>query len=68
MSLFLDMLRDGVLPNDMYAKNRDLDDAKLIFDRIKHKDVVCYNSLLLGYSRNGLSQNLLSVFHEMSLA
>ncbi|KAK8952539.1 Pentatricopeptide repeat-containing protein [Platanthera zijinensis] len=107
MSLFLDMLWDGVLPNrhsltvimrcasltegkqlqayitkrgwnsdafigssltDMYARNRDLDGAKLIFDRIKHKDVVCYNSLLLGYSKNGLSQNLLSVFDEMSLA
>lgn len=53
---------------DMYAKNRDLISAQLLFDRIKRKDVVCYNSLIMGYGGNRLAPNLITVFDEMCLA
>ncbi|XP_020593229.1 pentatricopeptide repeat-containing protein DOT4, chloroplastic-like [Phalaenopsis equestris] len=52
---------------DMYAKNGDLVGARLVFDRIEHKDVVCYNSLILGYGRSRHIQSLISIFIEMCL-
>lgn len=52
---------------DLYAKNGNLGGAQLIFDRIEHKDVVCYNSLISGYGRMGFVGGLMSLFEEMLL-
>ncbi|KAG0469386.1 hypothetical protein HPP92_018714 [Vanilla planifolia] len=50
---------------DMYAKNRELYHARLAFDRIKSKDVVCFNSLISGFGRMGHVENFIAVFEEM---
>ncbi|PKU71387.1 pentatricopeptide repeat-containing protein DOT4, chloroplastic [Dendrobium catenatum] len=52
---------------DLYAKNGNLDAAQLVFDRIKCKDIVCYNSLILGYGRNGFARNLFIIFDKMCM-
>ncbi|XP_008804799.1 pentatricopeptide repeat-containing protein At3g12770-like [Phoenix dactylifera] len=52
---------------DLYAENGNLGGAQLVFDRIEHKDVVCYNSLISGYGRVGFVGGLFSLFEEMLL-
>jgi pentatricopeptide repeat protein len=50
---------------DMYSKCGSLEDARLVFDRIKEKDVVAWNSMIVGYSMHGFSRDALQLFNEM---
>ncbi|KAB2051778.1 hypothetical protein ES319_A12G077500v1 [Gossypium barbadense] len=50
---------------DMYSKCGSLEDARLVFDRIHYKDVVAWNSMIIGYALHGFSQDALELFHEM---
>ncbi|KAF3955727.1 hypothetical protein CMV_019083 [Castanea mollissima] len=52
---------------DMYSKCGSLEDARLVFDRIKDKDVVAWNSMITGYAIHGFSQNALQLFNEMCM-
>ncbi|XP_002973923.2 putative pentatricopeptide repeat-containing protein At3g13770, mitochondrial [Selaginella moellendorffii] len=38
---------------DLYGKCGSMLDARLVFDRMQHRDVVSWNSLILGYVENG---------------
>ncbi|KAB2617775.1 pentatricopeptide repeat-containing protein [Pyrus ussuriensis x Pyrus communis] len=50
---------------DMYSKCGSLEDARLVFDRIEEKDVVVWNSMVVGYAMHGFSQDALQLFVEM---
>ncbi|KAL4589060.1 hypothetical protein LXL04_001962 [Taraxacum kok-saghyz] len=50
---------------DMYSKCGSLEDAVNIFDNLKNRDVVTYNSMLSGYSMHGYHQEALLLFHKM---
>ncbi|XP_021735063.1 pentatricopeptide repeat-containing protein ELI1, chloroplastic-like [Chenopodium quinoa] len=50
---------------DMYAKCGSLEDARLVFDGVKGKDVVVWNSMLVGYAMHGFSQEALQLFDEL---
>ncbi|XVE82868.1 hypothetical protein DITRI_Ditri16bG0040100 [Diplodiscus trichospermus] len=50
---------------DMYSKCGSLEDARLVFDRIRDKDVVAWNSMIVGYALHGFSRDALELFHEM---
>ncbi|KAM0975818.1 hypothetical protein PS2_018472 [Malus domestica] len=50
---------------DMYSKCGSLEDARLVFDRIQEKDVVVWNSMVVGYAMHGFSQDALQLFIEM---
>ncbi|EOX91580.1 Tetratricopeptide repeat (TPR)-like superfamily protein [Theobroma cacao] len=50
---------------DMYSKCGSLEDARLVFDRIPDKDVVAWNSMIIGYALHGFSQEALELFHGM---
>ncbi|XP_015867371.3 pentatricopeptide repeat-containing protein ELI1, chloroplastic [Ziziphus jujuba] len=50
---------------DMYSKCGNLEDARLVFDRIDRKDVVAWNSMIVGYAIHGCSQDTLQLFNEM---
>ncbi|XVF17588.1 hypothetical protein REPUB_Repub10bG0136500 [Reevesia pubescens] len=50
---------------DMYSKCGSLEDARLVFDKIHDKDVVAWNSMIIGYALHGFSQDALELFHEM---
>ncbi|CAN1315327.1 Pentatricopeptide repeat-containing protein At2g33680 [Linum perenne] len=53
---------------NLYAKCGHLAKAKLLFDRIPHKDVVSWNSLINGYAQSGDSQKALELFSTMHFA
>ncbi|XP_021837011.2 pentatricopeptide repeat-containing protein ELI1, chloroplastic [Spinacia oleracea] len=50
---------------DMYAKCGSLKDAKLVFDGIIDKDVVLWNSMIVGYAMHGFSKEALQLFDEL---
>ncbi|KAF9622003.1 hypothetical protein IFM89_029223 [Coptis chinensis] len=50
---------------DMYCKSGSLEDARLVFDGIKDKDVVAWNSMIVGYAMHGHSQDALELFSRM---
>ncbi|XP_019076721.1 pentatricopeptide repeat-containing protein ELI1, chloroplastic [Vitis vinifera] len=50
---------------DMYSKCGSLEDARLVFDKIDDKDVVAWNSMIVGYAMHGFSQEALQLFKSM---
>jgi pentatricopeptide repeat protein len=49
----------------MYARNGLLCDARLLFNKIKCRDVVSWNSLMNGYAQLEESNNAVGVFNRM---
>ncbi|KAJ3706012.1 hypothetical protein LUZ61_009717 [Rhynchospora tenuis] len=47
---------------DMYYKCGNLEDACLVFDTMKEKDVVVWNTMIAGYAMHGQSQKALELF------
>ncbi|KAG6768138.1 hypothetical protein NC652_018930 [Populus alba x Populus x berolinensis] len=60
-------VRVGTSLIDMYSKCGSLEDARLVFERISNKDVVAWNSMLVGYAMHGFSQDALRLFKEMCM-
>ncbi|KAF8410138.1 hypothetical protein HHK36_002660 [Tetracentron sinense] len=52
---------------DMYCKCGSLEDARLVFDRINDKDVVAWNSMIVGYAMHGFSQDALQLFSKLCM-
>ncbi|WCJ39579.1 Tetratricopeptide repeat (TPR)-like superfamily protein [Euphorbia peplus] len=50
---------------DMYSKCGSLENARLVFERIRNKDIVVWNSMITGYATHGFSQDALQLFDEM---
>ncbi|XP_071689088.1 pentatricopeptide repeat-containing protein ELI1, chloroplastic-like [Rutidosis leptorrhynchoides] len=50
---------------DMYSKCGSLEDARIVFNKLKNKDVIAYNSMITGYAMHGLSQEALLLFKNM---
>lgn len=48
-----------------YCKCGDLDAASSVFDRMAQKNVVSWNSLILGYAFNGRGERGINLFEEM---
>ncbi|KAG6390070.1 hypothetical protein SASPL_151549 [Salvia splendens] len=67
------MLKSGVDMNvfvgcsliDLYCKCGSSDDGRLVFDALPHKNVVCWNSMVFGYSSNGMISEAMEVFNRM---
>ncbi|XP_057854814.2 pentatricopeptide repeat-containing protein At1g11290, chloroplastic-like [Cryptomeria japonica] len=53
---------------DMYAKCGSIDKARQLFDRMPHKDVISWNTMIAGYTQNGFVEKALEVFKQMQLA
>nr|KYP35789.1 hypothetical protein KK1_043161 [Cajanus cajan] len=58
-------VRVGTALVDMYCKCGSLEDARKVFDVIEGKDVVAWNSMIMGYGIHGFSDEALRLFHEM---
>ncbi|XP_078179847.1 tetratricopeptide repeat (TPR)-like superfamily protein [Carex rostrata] len=54
--------RVGTALIDMYYKCGNLEDACLVFNEIKEKDIVVCNSMIAGYAMHGQSQKALELF------
>lgn len=50
---------------DMYSKCGSLEDSRLVFDRVNDKDVIAWNSMIVGYAMHGFSKDALRLFNEM---
>ncbi|OWM78482.1 pentatricopeptide repeat-containing protein At1g11290, chloroplastic [Punica granatum] len=50
---------------DMYCKCKSIDTARLIFDGIKNRTVVTWNSLIDGYVENGNPEEALAILDQM---
>ncbi|CAN6481629.1 unnamed protein product [Victoria cruziana] len=50
---------------DMYAKCKDLESAKLVFDAVDEKNLVCWNAMLAGYSQNDRHVEATLLFHKL---
>lgn len=58
-------VRVGTALVDMYCKCGSLEDARKVFDRIVGRDVVAWNSMIMGYAVHGFSEEALELFCEM---
>ncbi|PON39692.1 Tetratricopeptide-like helical domain containing protein [Parasponia andersonii] len=52
---------------DMYGKCGAMEDARKVFDGIPEKNVVTWNSLIVGYVLNGLNENAIKMFYDMRM-
>ncbi|KAJ8445694.1 hypothetical protein Cgig2_026021 [Carnegiea gigantea] len=50
---------------DMYSKCNSLTDARRAFDSVVHNNVVSYNAMIEGYSRQDKVEEALNLFHGM---
>ncbi|EFJ17866.1 hypothetical protein SELMODRAFT_113923 [Selaginella moellendorffii] len=51
----------------MYAKCSCLDDARRVFDELRHRDLVCWNSMVAAYAQFGHLGSAVAVYREMVL-
>ncbi|CAN6442951.1 unnamed protein product [Victoria cruziana] len=51
---------------DMYVKCRSLGNARLVFDQIPDRDVVCWNTILQGYSQNDFLEEMVDILRQVS--
>ncbi|KAG8639256.1 hypothetical protein MANES_14G127400v8 [Manihot esculenta] len=52
---------------DMYGKCGFLEDARQVFENMPQKNVVTWNSMIVGYVQNGFHQEAIEVFYDMRL-
>ncbi|XP_054823740.1 pentatricopeptide repeat-containing protein ELI1, chloroplastic [Prosopis cineraria] len=58
-------VRVGTALVDMYCKCGSLDDARKVFDKMHDKDVVAWNSIIMGYAIHGFSEEAFRMFDMM---
>ncbi|XP_010249926.1 PREDICTED: pentatricopeptide repeat-containing protein At5g55740, chloroplastic [Nelumbo nucifera] len=50
---------------DMYGKCGVLEDARKVFNLMPERNVVAWNSMIVGYVQNGLNEETMEVFYNM---
>lgn len=50
---------------DMYAKCGSLDNARHLFDMMRHRDVVCWTAMIAGYAMHGYGSEAITPFEKM---
>lgn len=61
-------MKDVVIGNsvvDMYAKLGNVDSACRVFEELPVKDIVSWNSLITGYTQNGLANKAVALYRTM---
>lgn len=54
---------------DMYAKCGEIESSAQVFsEMISKKDVILWNSMIVGYGKNGYAEDALKIFYEMKRA
>ncbi|KAF6157788.1 hypothetical protein GIB67_038256 [Kingdonia uniflora] len=52
----------------MYTKCGSIKDGRLVFDNIKFRDLISWNSMIAGYGIHGYGEDALTTFHKMTRA
>eukprot|EP01018_Ginkgo_biloba_P033709 Gb_29557 [translate_table: standard] len=50
---------------DLYAKCGSIENARTVFDKMHHQDVVSWNAMIAGYAKNGHVDHALEFFQKM---
>ncbi|GMI92767.1 chlororespiratory reduction 21 [Hibiscus trionum] len=50
---------------DMYGKCGALEDGRKVFDAMIERNVIAWNSMIVGYMQNGMNEQAIGVFHDM---
>lgn len=50
---------------DMYCKCKSIKSAEAVFKKMKHKNVVSWTAMLVGYGQNGHSEEAVKIFCDM---
>ncbi|CAM6086218.1 unnamed protein product [Calypogeia fissa] len=59
-------LRVGSALVHMYAESGSIDDARVVFDRMKTRDVVSWNAMIGGLAQHGCGHKALEYFRKMN--
>lgn len=62
---FDEFVRNSLI--DMYSKCGFVDSAYLIFDNLRQRSIVAWNSMICGFSQNGYSVEAIGIFDHMYL-
>lgn len=52
---------------NVYGKCSSLDDARSLFEKMQHRDVISYNIMIAAYSQTGHVQNAFTLLRQMQL-
>ncbi|CAN1223725.1 Pentatricopeptide repeat-containing protein At4g30700 [Linum grandiflorum] len=52
----------------LYTKCGDVETGKVLFGQIGRKDLISWNSMISGYTQNGLTEAAVSLFQEMQMS
>ncbi|KAJ8773984.1 hypothetical protein K2173_009415 [Erythroxylum novogranatense] len=58
------LVGNGLL--NMYTKCGCLEEGHLVFEKIQNKDLISWNSMIMGYGMHGLGVNALRTFYQMT--
>ncbi|XP_072976408.1 pentatricopeptide repeat-containing protein At5g66520-like [Typha angustifolia] len=58
-------LRLGTSLVDMYSKCGDIDNALIVFHKLRKRDVLAWSSMIIGLANHGLGKVALEFFHKM---
>eukprot|EP01018_Ginkgo_biloba_P032070 Gb_08223 [translate_table: standard] len=50
---------------DMYTKCGSIENARIVFDKLPHRDVVSWNTMVAGYAHSGNVNEALELFNKM---
>ncbi|XP_038893031.1 putative pentatricopeptide repeat-containing protein At1g68930 isoform X1 [Benincasa hispida] len=50
---------------DMYCKCRNIKSAEAVFRKMRHKNVISWTAMLVGYGQNGYSEEAIRIFRDM---
>ncbi|KAL3851027.1 hypothetical protein ACJIZ3_012909 [Penstemon smallii] len=50
---------------DMYSKSGVIEDAKLVFDEMREKNIISWTSLITGYGKNGYGHEAFALYEKM---
>eukprot|EP01018_Ginkgo_biloba_P034752 Gb_24816 [translate_table: standard] len=53
---------------DMYVKCRNVENARHVFDKMPHRDVVSWTAMIAGYAQNGNGEEAIKLFRQMQMA
>eukprot|EP01018_Ginkgo_biloba_P019690 Gb_04886 [translate_table: standard] len=52
---------------DMYAACQNIDNARKVFDKMSKRNVISWNSMIVGYTQSGHADEAFSLFNQMQL-
>lgn len=52
---------------DMYSKSNDLGEAQKLFDGMRERNVISWNSMITAYAQNGCGEKALDLFSQMQV-